>query len=190
MTQGTQASTAARYGARSSSRMWPRTYGRSSVETGSVPRPGKCFAHAPAPAAASPRANATPKNGERYWRAPSGPSGRSSTGARSTCTPAARSERPVSRPAANAYSFVRIRRADLVGGRARNARTSPPSWSANTSDPGGRRALRSQRCTRTPPTPLGAGSPDTTRSAAFCCGDSAITAALVITAARPKAPVD
>ena len=35
----------------------------------------------------------------------------------------------------------------------------------------------------------GAGSPETTTNAAFCCGVNANTAALLMTAARPKPPV-
>jgi hypothetical protein len=67
--------------------------------------------------------------------------------------------------------------AGCVGGASGNARTSPPSWSTKTMAPGGRGAVRSQRRTSTPPTPRGAGSPETTTSAAFCCGVKAAAAA-------------
>jgi hypothetical protein len=50
--------------------------------------------------------------------------------------------------------------------------------------------VRSQRRTITPPTPRGAGNPETTTSAAFCCGVRLNNVAEVMSAAKPKASVD
>jgi hypothetical protein len=116
--------------------------------------------------------------------------GRSSTGARSTCTPLRRRARAVASPAAYASAFLPMRRAPSAGGSSRNARTSPPSWSTKTNVSAGRGAFRSHRCTSTPPTPAGAGRPETTTSAAFCCGVRPISAAVVSTVATPNTSVD
>jgi hypothetical protein len=53
------------------------------------------------------------------------------------------------------------------GGSCEKALASPPSWSTKTSVLGGRGRLLLQPCTNTPATPSGAGSPETTTSAAF-----------------------
>src|SRR5215210_3390101 len=127
MTHLAPARIAARNGATSCGRTRASTCGRSSVEYAAEPSPGKCFGQAAFP---SPRANATPIGQARYCRDPRGPSGASSTGAKSTSTPARRSARRVSRPAASASPSVGTSRAARHGGAAGNAFTRPPSWSA------------------------------------------------------------
>src|SRR5207253_879382 len=98
------------------------TCGLSSVEVAAEPRPGKCLVHQPSPVAARPRPNASPMLARRNSRAPSGPSGESRTGARSTPTPARRSAIPVARPAASACASLVYAAAGRAGGRSRQAR--------------------------------------------------------------------
>ena len=81
--------------------------------------PGSASTQAAAP---SPRANATPYSGFANWREPSGPSARSSTGAKVACTPARRSAAAVSRPARNASAALRYRER----GAPRRERTERP----------------------------------------------------------------
>src|SRR5207237_10663547 len=155
---------------------------RSSAQTAAEPRPGKCFTRAAPP---RPSANATAYPDDANCRDPSGPSGASSTGARSTSTPAPRSATAVALPAACASAGLVQADAGRHGGSEGNDLTRPPSWSAKTSAPRGRGRSRSHVRTITPPPPRGAGSPETTTSAAFSYGVMGGSAA---TAAYPAAP--
>ena len=145
--------------------------GDSSVETGAVPRPGKCLAHAAVPPAARPRANASPS---------------------ARAVEMARAERPAAEIENGCEVDVHAGLAEGAPRRATGARTRPPCPSrmrrappaaatrtSTTSRPPGRRrrargsAWAPGGCTPArarPPTPSGAGSPETTTSAAFCCG--------------------
>lgn len=169
MTQGTPARTADSKPWSSARRRMPRVRA-TSVEMGVEPSPGKCFGHAAAFAAASPRANESANAGSAKCLGPSGPSRESSTGARSTWAPTLRSAAPVACPAANASPALRYDEAASRGGRPGNALVAPPSWSTKTSDPAGRGRCRFDRETRTLRAPGGAGSAETTSRAAFSRG--------------------
>ena len=79
---------------------------------------------------------------------------------------------PVLRPERNAARALEYDEAGTEGGRRPNVWAVPPSWSTNTSVFRGRGSPRLQRWTITPPTPFGAGRPETTTRAAFWRGVS------------------
>ena len=154
-----------------------RTCGRLSVETAAEPSPGKCLTHAAARPAARPAREGDAVGRVRSkWRAPSGPSGSSSTGARSTCTPAARSARPGGATGCERLSGA-VHARGAPRGRQRRERAHLAALLVDEDErPGRTGCVRSQRRTITPPTPAGAGSPETTTSAAFSCGVICCTA--------------
>ncbi len=116
------------------------------------PWPGKCFPTGSTPRDKSPMANAVPR---RPASAGSGEKARSpitgltrfvsasSTGAKSTSTPTARSSAPIASPRASAIPSLRVpnREQARAGGNSeygglRNRATRPPSWSTATSGSG------------------------------------------------------
>ena len=104
----------------------------------------------------------------------------------------ARSATPVARPGREGLAPCSAPRGPTTAAAAAGTScTSPPSWSTNDERAGRPRLRRGpSACTITPPTPGGAGRPETTTSAAFCCGVSPSTAAWRGAAATPKASVD
>ena len=131
-----------------------------SVLAGAAPKPGKCLAVAATPPARSPRVKALPKRAAASTLKPkprpsacSALSGRttSTTGARSTFMPAARSVAAVARPSARATDGrpVAAISGALRDGAPGSRCTLPPSWSTMSSSgarrPAGRGVRRSVR---------------------------------------------
>ena len=147
--------------------------------------------HRPQPAA-SPRANATPKNGRAELPRAEGPVRQ--------VEHRERGRRPllraavalaVARPDANASLLLVIARAD-VRRRQPGKRLHRPAFLVRRrrARPAAAAGPRSQRRTITPATPRWRREAGDDDSAAFCCGVSPITATVVMSAATPKASVD